>query len=334
MFRLPQFLLKAIGASALLAAIPLSSHAVCTDPFVRGVNLAGPGFGSTLPGKLGVDYKFPTLAQMQYYKAAGFDSLRLSIKWERLQPTAFGALATGYLAEIKKVMTNAALANMTVVMDLHNYDRYYGVLLGSGVPVTALADVWKRLATELKSYPSLLAYGVMNEPYNTDGTWESTAQAAVTAIRGVDMAHYVYVSGDAFSSSLKWNVTHPVPFINDPAGKEIYEAHTYFDADSSGKYTSQTPYETAKSSVDKRLNPFILWLKKYKKLGVVGEWGVPTSTTVWNETVTAFMSKTEAHCVSTFMWAGGPWSPTYLLSLEPIDGADRPVLSHVRSLQR
>ncbi|BDI04939.1 cellulase [Sphaerotilus microaerophilus] len=321
-------------AAVCAALVPLGSQAACQEPFVRGVNLAGPGFGSALPGKLNVDYRFPTLAQMQYYKAAGFNSIRLSIKWERLQPKALGPLATVYLAEIKKIMNHAASTGLSVVIDLHNYDRYYGVLIGSGVPVTALADVWRRLATELRAYPSLLGYGLMNEPYNTGGTWEATAQAAVTAIRGVDMMHYVFVAGDAYSNAMKWNVSHPAPFINDPAGKEVYEAHTYFDADSSGKYTSQAPYEAAKWAVDKRLNPFILWLKKYRKLGVVGEWGVPTASSDWNDTVTAFMSKTEAHCVSTYVWAGGPWSPTYLLSLEPIAGVDRPVLSHLRSLQQ
>jgi endoglucanase len=324
-------------ASAAMVALGIAGCTqaqTCATPLIKGVNLAGPAFApEVLPGRLNWNYKFPTLAQLQYYKAVGFESVRLSISWERTQPELFGSLDDAYVAEIKKLLDLADSQDMTVVLDLHNYARYRGVVVGSeGVPADALFDIWAKLAGVFKDHPALVAYGLMNEPYKTGGLWnDSVAQRAVDGVRSVDMKHVIYVAGDGFSGTTYWPRLHPVPFVKDPAGKEVYEAHIYFDVNSSGKYADLKPYVDPATLVKNRMAPFTDWLKKFGKTGVITEWGVPTRDADWFDTALQFMNLAQSQCLSTYVWAGGGWSPNYVMSLEPQDGDDKPLINFFRS---
>jgi hypothetical protein len=48
----------------------------------------------------------------------------------------------------------------------------------------------------------------------------------------------VMVPGYNWSAVAGWVQTHPEPWIEDPAGNFRYEAHDYWDEDSSGEYGS------------------------------------------------------------------------------------------------
>jgi endoglucanase len=91
------------------------------------------------------------------------------------------------LNEIQRFLRKAEQYQIDVVLDLHNYGRYKGEIVGSKqVPNDAFYDVWKRIAQALKSYPALMAYGLMNEPHDTKGLWFQVAQSGVDGIRSVD----------------------------------------------------------------------------------------------------------------------------------------------------
>ena len=96
--------------------------------------------------------------------------------WERLQSSLYSPLDPAELAErFRRVLDSADRLDMTVVVDLHNYGRYAAaspamarteLLVGSAqLPAAALADLWRRLALELRGLPALAAYGLMNEPH-------------------------------------------------------------------------------------------------------------------------------------------------------------------------
>ena len=53
-----------------------------------GVNLSGAEFGSNvIPGTYGVDYTYPTHAEIDYYASKGLSDIPLPFLWERLQHT-------------------------------------------------------------------------------------------------------------------------------------------------------------------------------------------------------------------------------------------------------
>ncbi len=308
----------------------LCAKAVACDHFQTGLNIAGPGFAPhMLPGRIGHDYKFPNSEMLLRYKSIGFDSIRLSIIWERIQPTLTGPLDEQYLRSLEKVLQDAAVYELKVLIDLHNYGRYRGNLIGSAsVPASAFQDIWAKLSLALGKYPSLYGYGLMNEPYNTGGTWEKVAQEGVDGIRRNDTKNYIYVAGDSYSSAERWASTHKRPFVIDPVGLEVYEAHLYLDKDASGKYIAVNDIEgasLASTVASTRLKGFVDWLKRFGKRGAIGEYGVPSLEPVWFVGINTILKEADENCLATFVWAGGAWSPGYKLSLEPNGGMEKPL---------
>lgn len=59
------------------------------------------------------------------------NTIRLPILWERLQPTARGKLDPTQLALLQQAVARAKAAGMYLVIDLHNYAKYYGYKIGS-----------------------------------------------------------------------------------------------------------------------------------------------------------------------------------------------------------
>ena len=104
----------------------------------------------------------------------------------------------------------------------------------------------------------------MNEPNNmpSPSTWPDAAQAAVNAIRTVDMNTPIIVEGDEWASSQYWQAYNANLNITDPANNIVYEAHQYFD-NGSGTYTETYAQsgDTANTGVQE-MSPFLQWLQQ------------------------------------------------------------------------
>ncbi|HVY06906.1 MAG TPA: cellulase family glycosylhydrolase [Burkholderiales bacterium] len=316
----------------LSCAASMATAQDCGGP-LTGINMAGAEFGKNVPGREGADYRFPSGRQIEYFARLGFKSMRLPVRWERLQPELGGDLDERYLIGIVNFLNEAARNDMTVIVDLHNYARYNNQVIGSeGVSAFAFQNVWQRIALALNGHRALLGYGLMNEPNRTGGLWHRVAQSGVDGIRSVDRVHRIYVSGEQFSSASSWPKVNPQPFVNDPVKLEVYEGHIYFDADSSGRYASPEPPADPAQLVDARLRPFMQWLAEYNKQGIIGEWGVPSDDARWFPVAQRMVEFSRENCLPTFIWAGGTWSPGYKLSLEPRNGMERALTRHLASL--
>ncbi|MEO5587213.1 MAG: cellulase family glycosylhydrolase, partial [Novosphingobium sp.] len=200
-----------------------------------GINLSGAEFGSQ--HRYGKDYIYPSLSDLQFYADRGVEFVRLPIKWERLQSDLGGGLNPAELGRLKQFMADADSLGVKVIVDLHNYGRYGGTVVGSAaLPSTVFADFWQKVAVAIGDSPALLGYDLMNEPHDMNGgtSWKQSAQMAVDAIRTVDMDSKIYVEGSGWASARYWTVGNENLLIQDPAGKIVYEAHIYFDNDGSG----------------------------------------------------------------------------------------------------
>jgi endoglucanase len=304
----------------------------CQDQIV-GINLAGPEYGSSIASPAsGRDYFFPTEPQLFYYKRKGFNAIRIPLAWEHLQPNLYGPLNEKYAAEVEKILLDAHRHKLMVVLDLHNYDRFKGVLVGTEqVPYTALEYLWAKTASRFKDYPALLAYGIMNEPHHTNQTWVFAAQYGVNGVRSSDLIHKIYIGGDDWSGTSAWTKSNPKPFVTDPANKIVYEGHIYLDDDHSGKYIKSTRDLNYSYRANDRLAPFLNWLKTYSQRGVIGEWGIPANDPLWLPVMKIFIEILAKECLDSFVWAGGKWNPNYILSLEPSqDGQDKLLVAVIK----
>ena len=222
---------------------------------------------------------------------------------------------------------------MTVIVDLHNYGRYNinwtadlaakGVatpntgsaesIIGStAVPTSAFADLWTKLAKSLKGTVGLGYYGIMNEPNGMGTTWPAIAQAAVTAIRSVDMNTQILVPGTQWSSAFWWPGDNGTLYtVTDPANKMLFEAHLYFDANGSGTYpqTYATQGATPTRGVE-RVQPFLTWLTQHNVKGFIGEFGIPNNDPLWLPVLDNFLTAIQAAGVSGTYWNYAFHSPS------------------------
>ncbi|MBN2452426.1 MAG: glycoside hydrolase family 5 protein [Lentisphaeria bacterium] len=290
-----------------------------------GVNLAGAEFGK-VPGLYGKDYTYPGAAQLDTCRRKGLRIIRLPFRWERLQPTLLGELDAAELVRLDAVVELARARDLSLLLDMHNYARYGGQLIGSeAVPVPAFVDVWRRIAEHYRDNDTVAAYGLMNEPHDTKGLWPAAAQACVDGIRAVDTRHALVVCGDGWSGAHSWARINGKFLLHDPADSLLYEAHQYFDRNSSGSYRGTYDEEGAHPDIGAdRLRPFLDWLQEHGARGFIGEFGVPDTDPRWLVVLDRFLAAMRRHGIGGTYWAAGPWWGTYPLSIEPRDGADRP----------
>jgi hypothetical protein len=84
---------------------------------------------------------------------------------------------------------------MYCVIDIHNYHRYRGQLLGSAaVPYNTFTNLWYRLAGLFKTNPRVI-FGTMNQPYGVSYLDALLgANAAIAGVRGAGATVHLALS--------------------------------------------------------------------------------------------------------------------------------------------
>ncbi len=318
------------------APAPVPTTPVVSDG--SGIDLVGVNFGSGVfdPGTVpGIYNKGYTYADESYYKRhseLGFKLVRLGFLWERIQPKLGTDLNAAELGRIKLSLDHAQKHGIKVILDMHNYYRYYGKVINSPeVPRAQFAETWRKIAVELSRHPALYGYGLMNEPYNTgNNMWPQTAQAAGQAIRKIDPTKWIMIAGDRYSSAFHWQKYNTQlindPWMRDPKNNLVYEAHQYLDFDYSGTYTKRAETFHPMLGVE-RVKPWVEWLKKNKLRGYIGEHGIPDfspSAVVATDNLLAYLNE---NCIPSTYWAAGPRWGENIMSLDVRSGKHRPQLA-------
>ncbi|AHL75570.1 cellulase [Stutzerimonas stutzeri] len=331
--------LSLVAAPTILPAAPSAPVVEVTLPGsspvqLVGVALSGAAFGpSVLPGKHGTNYIYPAESYYKKYAEQGLKLVRLPFLWERMQPQLDTELDAAQLALLTQSLDFAQKYGVKVVLDMHNYYRYYKQPIGSEtVPIPSFANTWKRIAQKVGNHPALSGYGLMNEP-NTKGLWPEAALAAAKEIRKVDQTHWIYVAGDRFSSAWHWPQSNTQliadPWMRDPANKLIFEAHMYLDRDTSGLYIDKTETFAPDLGIN-RAKPFVEWLRANNLRGFIGEMGVPNYAPDAIVAMDNLLGYLHENCVPLTYWAGGPWWGNYILALDVSGGAEQPQLPILR----
>ncbi|NTX52197.1 glycoside hydrolase family 5 protein [Myxococcus sp. CA039A] len=226
----------------------------------RGINRAGMEYGNDWGGWTGQTfYEMPSstqiTAELAYYKGKGFNLIRLPISWERLQHTLLGPLNTAYSNGMMNYINLATAQGFTLVLDLHNYNRYAtGAFDGAGnqtgnyvqrvigdgtLTVNHLADVWTKLANLVKTNPKVIL-NLMNEPHDlpmTSTTWFAGIQTVMNAVRATGSTQLILVPNTRASDVGHWHTWAPgggpldsvaALSITDSANNYAFDMHSYY----------------------------------------------------------------------------------------------------------
>lgn len=303
---------------------------------MRGVNISGPESNTAnLPGAYGTNYVYPTVADFDYYHSKGMNLIRIPFRWERMQTSLNSPLNAAQLGYMDTAIARASARGMKVIIDLHNYGecKIAGSIhkLGTtALPVSAFADVWRRLADHYKDEPAIYGYDIMNEPHGlAPGVWVSAAQAAILAIRESDLNHDIIVEGEYWANAWGFEAKNPkLHTLRDPLNRLIFSAHSYWsDAGTDDYKTYAIEGAYPMMGVD-NVKPFVDWLKKYGFKGFVGEYGVPNNDPQWLPVLENFLAYIEAEGLSGTYWAGGGWY-TNNINCHPSSNytVDKPVMT-------
>jgi endoglucanase len=290
------------------------------------------------PGVYGQDYFYPTQDEVDYFVGKGMTVFRLPFSWENLQHSQFGEFDPAEQARLDDIIGYATGRGARVILDPHNYARYFNQIVGAGVPAAALADLWSRLATHFKDNPRLI-FGLMNEPNSMPTElWLADANAAIQAIRQTGATNLILVPGNAWTGAANWDQNwYGTPNaqvmlgVVDPGHNYAFDVHQYLDQDSSGTH-EQCVSPTVGSE---RLASFTAWLHQHAQRAFLGEFAGARNDTCYAalDDMLAFIDRNAAVWLGWTYWAAGPWWGEYLFTLEPSGGADRPqmrvLLKHI-----
>jgi endoglucanase len=320
----------------------LSASSVLADIQYAGVNLSGAEFGQEdLPGTFGSDYTWPTSAEITYYKSKGMNFIRLPFRWERLQHTNSAVLDLTELGRMNTFVTNATSQGMYVLLDPHNFMRYYpsprgsyetatnglvGDYAGSSVSNSDFANFWSQIAAVYKTNNHVF-FGLNNEPDSIQQTQLVAAEnLAIAAIRAAGATNLIFVPGTDYTGAWTWTNGNgkygaansgAMLGIVDPGNNYLFEVHQYLDYDGSGTHTNIGPTSTtADANVGwQRLTNFTAWARANNVKGFLGEFAVANSmigTASWqigDEALTNMLGYIQTNSdvwLGWAWWGGGP----------------------------
>jgi endoglucanase len=299
---------------------------------LTGINIAGADFGDGhLPGIFGQDYFYPKLSSIDYFATKGMNVIRLPVLWERLQHQLGENLDEKEMQRIDTVVNHATAKGIKIIIDVHNYAKYYGTVIGSEkLPPTALGELWRQIAARYKNY-EMVVFGLMNEPVGLQTEiWLEAANDAIAKIRQTGADNLILVPGNGWSSARDWTsgkygTRNSQVMLNvvDPSENFAFEVHQYFDHNFTGTHADCQSVEIGVRS----LTPFTEWAREHHKRGFLGEFGAGANPICLDalDRVLKFMAVNNDVWLGWTYWAAGSmWDKDYYTNIEPLDGKDRP----------
>jgi endoglucanase len=266
------------GLAAALAISLLSPLEASADDWrthwMPGVNLAGAAFNPGPQAKLGYQYVFPTVQEIDYFVGKGLRTFRISVLSDRLfQLSSDGTIqVTPDWTLLLNLIDHAAAVNALAIVDFHQFGYMPSGLIGRDAGATRdFAQAWAEAAKRLKDRSNVI-FGLMNEPHvQTASEWLLGANAAIAAIRNTGASQLILVPGSYWDGAYTWTQTDNATVMTgvvDPANNFSYELHQYLDADSSG-----TSPDVVTGAGATRLVAFTAWARAHHVRGFLGEFG-------------------------------------------------------------
>jgi endoglucanase len=229
----------------------------------------------------------------------------LQIGWGSLQSALDGPISPSYLADIQTEVNRIHAAGMSTILDMQSSGRWpydtgssyvWGGVGGNNITEEQAANIWVQLSSQFKDNPGVIAYDLVNEPYEEQSGTSTTLTATVvhtyeqyivSAIRSNGDSKLLWIEGgNDYSGASDWQTDNGnTPWISDPDNNIMYSAHDYPPTSNGGSW-SNPDYESADSTwTDSLTGPtgFVTWIKANHVRGSIGEIGVPAAATGANQ---------------------------------------------------
>lgn len=262
--------------------------------------------------------------QMQHFANDDkFNIFRLPVGWQYLVNNNLGGnLDQGNAGKYDQLVQACLATGATCVIDIHNYARWNGKIIGSsgGPTDDQFVSLWRQLATKYGSNARMV-FGVMNEPHDLSSvdSWVATVQKVVTAIRAVAPTSLILIPGSSWSSAqaLPTEAGPALLKVTNPNGSTdniIFDVHKYLDSDNSGTHT-----ECVTNNIDNAFGPLATWLRDNKRLAINTETGGGNTASCQKylcEQV-SYLKQNSDVFIGIVGWSAGGFDSTYELVETP-----------------
>ncbi|KAF9041256.1 glycoside hydrolase superfamily [Panaeolus papilionaceus] len=254
----------------------------------------------------------------------GFNTFRLPVGWQFLTGDVMGGTlnATNF-AKYDTLMKECLKTGATCIIDIHNYARYNGQIIGQGGPVDEdFAKLWGNIASHYKHEEKIM-FGIMNEPHDVPDIkiWAHTAQKAVTAIRKAGATRQKillpgngWASAGEFISSGSADALSKVTNLDGSTTNLIFDVHKYLDFDNSGTHD-----ECVTNNIETAWAPLAQWLRCNKRQAINTETGggnTDSCVKYMCEQI-AFQARNSDVFLGYVGWSAGNFDTSYILSEVP-----------------
>lgn len=158
----------------------------------------------------------------QIIKAAGFDSVRIPVKWSsHAMESAPYTIDPAFMARVRHVVALAEAQGLGVVLNMHHYDE---LTSDPAAHSARFAGLWKQIAAEFRTAGPKVWFELINEPMNklNHSNLLAVLNPALAEVRATNPTRPVIVGGENWSG-VPSLATLPLP--NDPYVVPTF--HTY-----------------------------------------------------------------------------------------------------------
>lgn len=255
-----------------------------------------------------------------------FNIFRLPVAWQWLVNNQLGGNLDATKAGQYDQLVQACLATgASCIIDIHNYARYNGQVIGSsgGPTDDQYVSLWTQLARKYGSNAKII-FGLMNEPHDLPSggvaAWAATVQKVVTAVRGAGAADtMLLLPGSSFSSAaaLPTEAGPALLGVKNPDGSTknlVFDVHKYLDQDNSGTHT-----ECTTDNVASAFQPLATWLRTNGRLALNTETGGGNTQSCETDLCAqlSFMKQNSDVFLGVVGWSAGSFDSTYELVETP-----------------
>jgi endoglucanase len=282
----PLLLLAALIATAPLAGAPLApAQGPKPEDDIRAANKKlgrGINFGNALEAPKEGDWGVTLKAE--YFKAikqAGFDSVRLPVKWSAHAQAGDPYQLDAKFAQRVDWAIDQALANkLNIVVNVHHYD---GMDADPDKHLPRLVGLWTQIAARYKDRPPEVFFELYNEPHDklTEAKWNAAIPEVLAAVRKTNPTRPVIIGPG------QWNAIRALDKLELPEKDRnlILTVHFYdpFEfthqgapwAKGSDKWKGRkwTGADAEKAAITKQLDKAAAWAKAKDRPVYLGEFG-------------------------------------------------------------
>lgn len=141
-----------------------------------------------------------SVADFKRIKAAGFDTIRLPVRWHtKSKNEAPYTVSASYMKRVEQVVDWALDADLNVILNSHHFDPLYEDPAGTAA---WHGGVWKQIAERFADRPEdRLWFELENEPHDNldDSNLLETLTPALTAVRATNPTRAVIIGGQEWS---------------------------------------------------------------------------------------------------------------------------------------